>query len=729
MHPSSPGRPSPPWSPDFPSPPSAPRILADTSLAALEEKVLILERKLEIKEEVEATAKETAPEILVNYNDGFNLKSADDKFSLRQRGLLQIDYRQFFATNDSASQRSLQQRNLPNNFPSTFLVRKARPYFDVTLDKWASFRIMPDFGGGFQLLDAYAELAFVPELRLRAGKFTPPLGFERLQAASDNTFAEYGLTSNLHPPRDLGLQLTGDIANETFHYAVGVFNGAVDGANKEVDSTSHKDVDARVFIQPFKTGNIELLRNFGFGVAGSYGEKWGDSTASNLPAFRSAGQNTIFSYSTGARDSLTVQAKGAQYRVIPQAYWYAGSFSLLGEYAFSATEVNFGKRTDRSHAPSTTAPGWSTPPGSSPANPPPGAPSSPATPWARRASAPSSWPPAPISSKSTRTPSTWTSPIATRRVQKATAFGGGVNWYLSRFVRVTANYDYTVFRRRRRRRQGPRSRSMWASPACKSISKQNPNRFLHLFTRKEIHVFSQPEAQNPIGRPGPGPRVGRIRRRRQAAQRLLRSHPRALHRLQRRLRQALEDRPTGDDVTISQSHGGSGKQARSVIDGLDADVATLALAYDIDAICGTGRSCIPKNWQSLASPQQLAVHLHHRLPGAQGQSQGHQGLGRPGQARHLKVITPNPKTSGGARWNYLAAWGYALSTTATTPPRPTTSWPSSTRTCPCWTPAPAARPPPSCSAASATCTSPGRTRPCWPSRSWAPTRWSWWCPR
>lgn len=417
---------------------------ADTALSALEEKVLILERKLEIKEEVEATAKETTPKILINYNDGFNFKSQDDKFALRTRGLLQIDYRGFFATNDTASQRTLQQRSLPNNFPSTFLVRKARPYFEATLDKWAFFRIVPEFGGGFQLLDAYAELTYRPELRLRVGKFTPPLGLERLQSASDNLFAEYALTSNLHSPRDLGLQFVGDIANETFSYSVGVFNGAVDGANKENDSTSHKDVDARVFVQPFKTGSIEALRNLGFGVAGSYGEKWGDSLNSNLPAFRSPGQNTIFQYNSGARDSLTVQAKGAQYRVIPQGFWYVGAFSLLGEYAFSATEVNYGKRTDDAATLYNSA-------------------------WFAAAS----W-------VVTGEPPTWRAvrprhavgqkgfgaiELAARvhqlivdenafdlnfanrnsRVEKATSYGGGVNWYLNRFVRATANYEYTEF--------------------------------------------------------------------------------------------------------------------------------------------------------------------------------------------------------------------------------------------------------------------------------------------
>ncbi|WP_018229102.1 sulfate ABC transporter substrate-binding protein [Methyloversatilis universalis] len=114
---------------------------------------------------------------------------------------------------------------------------------------------------------------------------------------------------------------------------------------------------------------------------------------------------------------------------------------------------------------------------------------------------------------------------------------------------------------------------------------------------------------------------------------------------------------SGDNVTIKQSHGGSGKQARSVIDGLEADVVTLALAYDVDALHDNGK-LIPADWQKRlphnASPYTSTIVF----------------LVRKGNPKHLKdwndlvkpgieVITPNPKTSGGARWNYLAAWAYA----------------------------------------------------------------------
>ncbi|MCV2217131.1 sulfate ABC transporter substrate-binding protein [Thauera sp. Sel9] len=115
---------------------------------------------------------------------------------------------------------------------------------------------------------------------------------------------------------------------------------------------------------------------------------------------------------------------------------------------------------------------------------------------------------------------------------------------------------------------------------------------------------------------------------------------------------------TGETVTIKQSHGGAGKQARAVIDGLEADVVTLALAYDIDAIAEQTAK-IPADWQKRlahnSSPYTSTIVFLVR----KGNPKGIKDWGdlvKPG----IEVVTPNPKTSGGARWNYLAAWAYAL---------------------------------------------------------------------
>jgi sulfate transport system substrate-binding protein len=115
---------------------------------------------------------------------------------------------------------------------------------------------------------------------------------------------------------------------------------------------------------------------------------------------------------------------------------------------------------------------------------------------------------------------------------------------------------------------------------------------------------------------------------------------------------------TGESVSIRQSHGGSGKQARSVIDGLEADVVTLALAYDIDALYERAK-LIPKDWQKRlphnSAPYTSTIVFLVRKGNPKG-IKDWDDLVKPG----VSVVTPNPKTSGGARWNYLAAWGYAL---------------------------------------------------------------------
>ena len=115
---------------------------------------------------------------------------------------------------------------------------------------------------------------------------------------------------------------------------------------------------------------------------------------------------------------------------------------------------------------------------------------------------------------------------------------------------------------------------------------------------------------------------------------------------------------TSQDLSVKQSHGGSGKQARGVIDGLDADVVTLALAYDIDEIHNKAQ-LIPKDWQKRlpgnSTPYRSTIVFLVRK-GNPKQIKDWDDLVKPG----VRVITPNPKSSGGARWNYLAAWAYAL---------------------------------------------------------------------
>lgn len=338
---------------------------SSASIQDLDQKIRILERKLEVQDE---TALNKVPEPkLTAGDDGFSLKSGDGNYILKWRGLLQADYRGFVGDTNSPDAKALKDSSYtdPGDYTgktpkvaSTFLLRKVRPVFEATLFKYYTFRVVPDFGGGtFALQDAYAEANFWPEFKLRLGKFTPPISLERLQSSSDNNFVEYNYAAALAPSRDMGAQISGDLFEEIFHYDVGYFNGAEDGVSKDNDLTNHKDLAARVFVQPFKKIDIGFLNNLGVGVAGTWGEAWGDSVNFALPSIRSAGQNTIFSYSqnkakglvgaTGSAfipagtilDSNTVRAAGDRSRFNPEAYWYAGSFSLFGEFISSSLDV------------------------------------------------------------------------------------------------------------------------------------------------------------------------------------------------------------------------------------------------------------------------------------------------------------------------------------------------------------------------------------------------------
>jgi phosphate-selective porin OprO/OprP len=417
------------------------------NLQELQQKVLILERKLEVKEEVEATKAVDAPKFAAGA-DGFAFKSADENFQLKWRGLLQVDYRHWIDGQDTGSQRTYLSR-YPNNFPNTFLLRKVRPSFDVTLYKYTSFRIVPDFGGGSTtLLDAYGELALWPEFKLRVGKFTAPLGIERLQSANDNFFVEYGLTSNLSRNRDIGAQISGDLLNESYSYQLGVFNGAIEGANKDNDSTNHKEIAGRVFALPFKNGNVELVRNLGFGIAGSWGKRWGDSTNPSLPVYRSPGQNTIYSYRSGARDSLTVQAKGTHFSLIPQGYWFYGAFGLLGEYAYTSQEAWIPKNP-RAGAKPLESKAWLATAtyvltGESPSY-------KGLKPRHPLATDGSGFGAIELVARAGQllADENQAKPVyidSTRSASEALSFGGGVNWYLNRSVKWVFDYEQTSFK-------------------------------------------------------------------------------------------------------------------------------------------------------------------------------------------------------------------------------------------------------------------------------------------
>jgi phosphate-selective porin OprO/OprP len=247
---------------------------------------------------------------------------------IRLRGLVQADARMYFDTDTTP-------------IPDQLLLRRVRPTMEGTFFGFADFRIMPDFGlGNAVVQDAFVDLHPLAGLALRVGKFKSPVGLEFLKSDSYLLLLERGLTSNLVPSRDVGAALHGDIGGGIMLYDLAVMNGAPDGANLDSDINDGKDGIARLFFHPLRGFHADSIRNFGLGVAGSYGKQHGTPTASGLPAYRTFGQNIWFSYvfdPTGVK--ATTIAIGDRYRFTPQLYWYIGPVSIEGEYVYSAVTV------------------------------------------------------------------------------------------------------------------------------------------------------------------------------------------------------------------------------------------------------------------------------------------------------------------------------------------------------------------------------------------------------
>jgi phosphate-selective porin OprO and OprP len=306
-------------------------------LEELNQRILVLDRKLEIAAEETAAKQKTTP-VVVAGDKGFALKSADSQFEFKLRGLLQTDYRSFSG----------------DAFPTAtdgFLIRRARPIFEGTLLGKYGFRFMPDFGDNKStIVDAYIDAKFDPKYQVRVGKFKPFVGLERLQSATDIRFAERSYVSNnILPNRDLGISLFGETEAKTFSYAVGIFNGATDGSEitTSLDSNSGKDFDGRLFFTPWASSD-SALKGLGFGIGGTYGDVDGTTSNTGLPSYKSAGQsNVFFSYAAGNSLATTAIADGNRLRWSPQAYFYRGPFGFIGEYAQVRQDVKLGVREER----------------------------------------------------------------------------------------------------------------------------------------------------------------------------------------------------------------------------------------------------------------------------------------------------------------------------------------------------------------------------------------------
>lgn len=258
--------------------------------------------------------------------NGFRLGTPSEEFVLRLRGDVQADGR-FFAGDDVAAG------------AESFYLRRVRLALQGTVFGRFDFRVMPNFGlGRAELQDAYLDARFAPTLGLRFGKFKAPVGLELLQSPTAMFFIERAYPTGLVPNRDVGVELHGDLFQKRLSYALGAFNGGLDGGSVDGDLDGGKDVMVRLFAHPFRA-TTSPLAGLGFGFAATAGRREGAASEAVLAGFRTSGRQTFFRYRSG---EAAAQADGPHARLIPQGYYYHGPLGLMAEYALSRQEVRAG---------------------------------------------------------------------------------------------------------------------------------------------------------------------------------------------------------------------------------------------------------------------------------------------------------------------------------------------------------------------------------------------------
>ncbi|CAN4276102.1 OprP Phosphate-selective porin [Methylophilaceae bacterium] len=346
----------------------------------LNQQVKVLARKGEITEEETAAAKKTTPVVKASAS-GFGLESADGKNAIKFRGLIQTDGRVFAngknLTSKAASGASTAgYLDNTESAKDTALLRRIRPTLEGTVYGKYDFRFTPEFGDGkSQVVDAYTDARFDPAFKIRAGKYKPFVGLERLQSGSDIKFLERSYVSNILPNRDVGISAYGDVLEGKFSYAIGVHNGVADGGDNTTasDANSDKDFSARIFASPFKDVDNALAGlSFGIGgttskVSGTTKDTVSGSTTELTSGYKTEGQQTFFKYNdstvlrTGVGETTTaapsstlaiitagagptwlVHADGKRSRIAPQASYYYGPFGLIGEYVRESQGISVG---------------------------------------------------------------------------------------------------------------------------------------------------------------------------------------------------------------------------------------------------------------------------------------------------------------------------------------------------------------------------------------------------
>lgn len=292
----------------------------------LDQKLRVLERNTELKNETAAADAAKAPVITAGAS-GFILASPDKKFSLRIRANIQADGRYYI------------DEKVPSaDTPDAFVLRRIRPSFEGVVAEKFGYRLMFDLANvsttsAVQLLDAYATYKHSDAVTVLFGKTKSPFDLERLVSQTNLPFIERSFPTLLGPNRDTGVQLYGDVFAGRLSYQTAFLDGASDGASIESEPGGNDGKDAvfRLFTHPFKNDPDSALKGLGFGLAYSTGTR--EVGAGAIRGYTSNALVNFFSYGTNVRPD------GSHTRISPQAYFYKGPFGILASYTESAQEL------------------------------------------------------------------------------------------------------------------------------------------------------------------------------------------------------------------------------------------------------------------------------------------------------------------------------------------------------------------------------------------------------
>jgi phosphate-selective porin OprO and OprP len=290
-----------------------------------------------VKQEQAAGAKEPAAAVLAGIEKGRPfLKSADDNFRIEFGGRLQSDF-------DAAENGT---RTLTGQFlGSQFLIRRARIDVDAIFYKWIRAKIQAELTEGVSLKDAYIDLAFMPEVRLRTGQFHVPFSLEELTSDNFIDFIERSLVNTLAPGRDRGVKLWGDLMGGIITYHLGGFNGTVEDTS---DNNGDKDLAFRLEYAPFRTSKSFWLKGLQFAGNVTWGGESNLTTPPGQTIARTPNRFTFFA---------SQNAQGDRLRYGGDFAWWVGPASLKFEYDVQTNQRN-GLGPGGTNLDEVTASGW-----------------------------------------------------------------------------------------------------------------------------------------------------------------------------------------------------------------------------------------------------------------------------------------------------------------------------------------------------------------------------------